>query len=1373
MAAKAPTTGVTTSEKHRLAGSERPRPKSSKLIGPADPGAQIGVLLLIRPPPDSLPLPDLEYWQKTPPKKRKFLTSKQYVKIYGATKHDMDTVLAFVKSHEMSVLDSHAGRSLVSVRASPAQINSAFGVAINVYESPSPTSRPKSDQLAANEKSATHTHYGFDGSVYLPASVASVVTAVIGLDTRSVGAPAGRVAPIINVESQPTGATLVGTSKTESGTLGTGDPTGAGLLYVPQAAQYYEFPTYPATNQVIGIIAPQGYQTPGVGASYIETDITTCITQLGEIYGSSYGTTPTQILPVPLTVHGYKYVNNPTAISSALPAGLTTQQINQVIGTFPGSYWVETTQDISTSAAIAQGASINVYFTEDTESGWVVYLSQVLAPDTEPQPTVLSASYVLTKDDSTIGSLSDPASTASVISNLFQRLAGQGINAFNALGDWGADDEVVDGSTHVSYPGSDPWGISCGGTVLRVPSATYPEAAEVVWSDAWNTTSTFGPPSTAPSDFGATGGGVSATFPTAPYQIAANISIPAPDTSTHTSITSGRFVPDIAGMVGFQGFYINGLSYGFVGTSCVAPLYAGLTAVLLELFGTETQPGFLNTTFYQLGASKNSPFNDIISGNNDSGDNPDSSYFLAGSGWDPCSGWGSINGTNLLNGIASQLFTQSLYFRLDKSSYGLSEAVSPGSFPSAFEVVLEGYNRTTVGDAYPTVTAVTWNGISFTGGISQTTPNFISYESDDDAVIQRISFSYTVSFTAAQATAESAGGIFPDPGSITSPSEAASYYITLNASITLPAPTSGPSPTSAQLFLTPGLDPYFLNINPDENNAYYLSNDLRVFTVTPGINATPFNIVDPSGIVTTAGPTLGSPTDQNPVSPSSVTYDSTAAFLFIQQLVAYFNAQYSDPGGIVDPFATESGVIPNEQNALTGDSSVTPYAVDPANPPSQGPPETLGLVYPSYNFALARVRLNSQTATTSPVRVFFRLFLTQSNDTDYDPNTTYVETLDSAGFPLAPSLPSDISTIPFFATGNYLANTDYPTSGGNTTNSTIIEPQGADGTWQYYGCYLNVYDLTNTLPISGNPSVYSQQVGTHHCIVAQIAYDGAPIPQVPGVTQTCDSCDKLAQHNLQITLSDNPGPASAHRIPQTFDLRPSASFTFSPGDLTTYPDELRITWGNVPAGSTASIYWPAVSASTVLGLAKELYSTHQLSAADSHTIQVTVPYNGTTYVPIPSATSTARLAGLFTIDLPVGVSQGEEFVILVERLTTGQYQVEVTPPPPPAPQIAAVVNQPSGNYTWRYVVGTFQVRIPVTTAAVMLAPRRKHIGNYEMEIARNVDYKSMVSSFATIHLLHFRSRGRIRRKSGIHFTFSTRSHTNYKAERVQWKGICN
>jgi hypothetical protein len=73
--------------------------------------------------------------------------------------------------------------------------------------------------------------------------------------------------------------------------------------------------------------------------------------------------------------------------------------------------------------------------------------------------------------------------------------------------------------------------------------------------------------------------------------------------------------------------------------------------------------------------------------------------------------------------------------------------------------------------------------------------------------------------------------------------------------------------------------------------------------------------------------------------------------------------------------------------------------------------------------------------------------------------------------------------------------------------------QNADGQWAYFGCLLNVYDnsyLINTVPVT------HLLPGTHHCLVAQIAYDDAPIEVPSGGSVAPGNTDKLAQRNLQI-----------------------------------------------------------------------------------------------------------------------------------------------------------------------------------------------------------------------------------------------------------------
>jgi kumamolisin len=81
------------------------------------------------------------------------------------------------------------------------------------------------------------------------------------------------------------------------------------------------------------------------------------------------------------------------------------------------------------------------------------------------------------------------------------------------------------------------------------------------------------------------------------------------------------------------------------GTSAVAPLYAGLLAVIAASSGT--RPGFVSPYLYQLSSQPNLYF-DVDSGSNVVQPAPG---YSAGKGWDACSGIGRINGNLLLQQI--------------------------------------------------------------------------------------------------------------------------------------------------------------------------------------------------------------------------------------------------------------------------------------------------------------------------------------------------------------------------------------------------------------------------------------------------------------------------------------------------------------------------------------------------------------------------------------------------------------------------------------------------------------------------------------------------------------------------------------------------
>jgi kumamolisin len=139
------------------------------------------------------------------------------------------------------------------------------------------------------------------------------------------------------------------------------------------------------------------------------------------------------------------------------------------------------------------------------------------------------------------------------------------------------------------------------------------------------------------SQEGATGGGVSAVFALPSWQSSAKV--PAqPQTGF-----AGRGVPDVAGnadpSTGYQ-VLVDGQNEIVGGTSAVAPLWAGLIAIINQQLGASL--GFVNPQLYSLGENG---FHDITSGNND---DSNLGNYSAGPGWDACTGLGSPNGAALL-----------------------------------------------------------------------------------------------------------------------------------------------------------------------------------------------------------------------------------------------------------------------------------------------------------------------------------------------------------------------------------------------------------------------------------------------------------------------------------------------------------------------------------------------------------------------------------------------------------------------------------------------------------------------------------------------------------------------------------------------------
>lgn len=641
---------------------------------------------------------------------------------------------------------------------------------------------------------------------------------------------------------------------------------------------------------------------------------------------------------------------------------------------------------------------------------------------------------------------------------------------------------------------------------------------------------------------------------------------------------------------------------------------------------------------------------------------------------------------------AGSCATPNFYFVTNQNEFGRDEVADNPDYPLAFYLFLEGYTPNAVGTSIPSFSnSSSFNsanipGLSYPPDAVPVTYDLGGRSTAYADVPQRIRFGYDVNFTSASLASATA---FPAAGSSTP------NAYTLQASISILGQADALTP-QAEFYLLGGDDPYFTNINTGPAAGVtqpYLSQDLRVFTGTPALDNTP--VAGPGPIPSIAPPTLT---------------DSVAgAYNYIGQLITWLNQQYGYLNPAYTPPDTNvsdplDSLLPVQNGALNGDSSATPFTGTDRN----------------YNFAIARVRLKGSSgvaAQASNVKVFFRLMTTQTFDTDYinsttatttaDPQVTYPST-GSLNDPQSPLPGTDHSgnvngcSLPFFATANFNSSpTDYSLGGVN--NQDIEIPATHDYAWAFYGCFLNVNDATNTygtLPFIGPVPVQAWLSGSaHNCLVAQIAYNLAPIINENGVIESPENSNKLAQRNCEVTTSGNPGFPATHQVPQTIDVRPSPPpQSTDPTSILSYPDEMMIDWGSkMPLGSVATLYWPGVSASAVLQLASQLYPAQTLTSTDAHTIQFTVS-SPVTYIPIPTG-SGGSFAGLITVQLPSTVRYGNEFDVVVRRITTKQVIVPNRPPQPPqpVPQVTTKADKPR-QFLWRYITGSFLAKVQVEEA---------------------------------------------------------------------------
>jgi len=439
-----------------------------------------------------------------------------------------------------------------------------------------------------NYQSPTETYRSYSGPVRVPVGLVDVIVAVTGLDNRRIAfhngisgtqAPQLPFRPVLSPTPTPTPThTPTPTPTPTPTTTPTPTPTPTPTTTPTPTPNINLSP--PFTPAQVGML--YNFPTSVTGAGQ-------CVAII-ELGGGYY--------PSDLT--------NPSLVTWVSVDGATNSPSNNI-----SSSDGEVALDIQVIQGVAPAAHIVVYFAPNTDQGFVDAITMAYSnPCNSSKLRAISISW---------GKAETYWNTASItaMTNAIGTATGLGIVVTVASGDDGSNDRVGGNSVNVDFPGSSNYSLCCGGTTITV-SGTH-----ITSETVWNTLANGG---------GASGGGVSILFPKPSYQ--ANVNVPAP---------GGRGVPDVAGDADPNSGYIiiyHGIPYTLGGTSAVAPLWAGLVALISQ--NCQCYLGPINPMLYKLSPSSNA-LNDITTGNNGA--------YSAGLGWDPCTGLGSPNGVNLMNAL--------------------------------------------------------------------------------------------------------------------------------------------------------------------------------------------------------------------------------------------------------------------------------------------------------------------------------------------------------------------------------------------------------------------------------------------------------------------------------------------------------------------------------------------------------------------------------------------------------------------------------------------------------------------------------------------------------------------------------------------------
>ena len=503
---------------------------------------------------------------------RHYVTTKQWEAQFSPTASDVSQAVSWLKSEGFSVGAVPADRITVPASGTVAQVEKVFGTNLGEYTVAGKTLREA------------------DGQVNIPASIASVVGGVMGINQSAAQPAALEPPPGAFITAPPCSTAFGGSTKTTT----YGDQN----------------PGYPDTmpDTVCGYVGTQLRSAYDIPASDTGSGRTVAIVDAYDLKTMASDAT--------------EYFN--TSDPSAPFAAADYQAINQ--GPFDqqsvcGNWGDEQAIDVESAHSLAPDAHILFVGAKDCfDTGLFTAEQTVVDGDLA---NVISNSW-----GDTAGDLLTDAATKTAYDDLFQLADATGIGVQFSSGDDG-DNFDLTGFSAADYPAESPYVTSVGGTSLEIgPSTSTSATTSYGWSTGKSVKceanvntfvqgcnkSTFGTWLPAGYD-GSSGGFTSYNYsqpwyqggivPTALSERNAAIDGPVPmrvepDFSLDADPATGF-------LIGLTEAFPDGTAkYGttrYGGTSLASPILAGIVADIDQAGGMSA--GFLNPTVYHVGQVTN------------------------------------------------------------------------------------------------------------------------------------------------------------------------------------------------------------------------------------------------------------------------------------------------------------------------------------------------------------------------------------------------------------------------------------------------------------------------------------------------------------------------------------------------------------------------------------------------------------------------------------------------------------------------------------------------------------------------------------------------------------------------------------------------